>query len=127
MARPKKFRKVCTEPKTKLFVPSEISCCEVEDKEQDAVVLNVEEFEVIRLIDQRDLDQIETAEKMEIARSTVQRIYKEARAKIADAIVNGKALKIEGGQYKLCEDFFIVEVCPDCPSRIKNEHRGSKC
>lgn len=123
MARPKKFRKVCNEPKVKMFVPTELKSCESEDNELETVNLNVEEYEVVRLIDYRDLDQIETAEKMEIARSTVQRIYKEARAKIADAMVNGKALKIQGGQYKLCEDFFIVEVCPDCPSKIKNKHR----
>ncbi|MDO5707067.1 MAG: DUF134 domain-containing protein [Andreesenia angusta] len=117
MARPKKFRKVCAEPKYSIYVPKPRFYDTPEDME--TVILTVEEFEVIRLIDNRNLDQFETAEKMEIARSTVQRMYKEAREKIADAMVNGKVLKIEGGQYRLCEDRFFVDVCPDCPARIK--------
>lgn len=125
LARPKKFRKVCAEPKCNLFIPK-MEGKSYEDGDIEKVNLTVEEFEVIRLIDYRNLDQVETAEKMEIARSTVQRIYKDAREKIADAIINAKALEISGGQYRLCEDYFIVEECPDCPSQIKCRRRGEE-
>lgn len=123
MARPKKFRKVCIEPKCKLFTPK-MKEKSYEKREIEAVKLTVEECEAIRLIDYRDLDQFEAAEKMEVARSTVQRLYKEARFKIADALINAKAIEIGGGQYRLCEDYFIVEECPDCPSQIKQRKRG---
>lgn len=124
MARPKKFRKVCCEPKYTKFAPKIEENTEKEEK--DTVVMTVEEFEVIRLIDFRNMEQIETAEKMEIARSTVQRIYKDAREKIADMLINGKTLKIQGGQYRLCEDYFIVEECPDCPEQIKHKSRNKR-
>ena len=49
------------------------------------------------------LEQEECAERMDVARSTVQRMYSEAKRKVADSIVNGKVLRIEGGDYILCE------------------------
>ena len=65
--------------------------------------MTVEEYEVIRLIDMEGLMQEECAKRMNVARTTVQRIYAEAR-KIAESLVLGKILKIEGGNYELCED-----------------------
>jgi len=65
--------------------------------------LSPEEAETIRLIDVEGLDQLGAAKKLEISRITVQRIYKSARRKIADAIVNAKAIKIEQNNFvKYC-------------------------
>ncbi len=94
-----KERKVCCLPETDLFGPlNRRAFGDVE------IVMSVEEYETIRLIDKEGLMQEECAERMNVARTTVQRIYINARKKIADAIVDGKILKIEGGSYKLCED-----------------------
>lgn len=99
MARPMKERKVCCLPETDLFGP--LNRRAFKDGE---IVMSVEEYETIRLIDKEGLMQEECAERMDVARTTVQRIYINARKKIADALVDGKILKIEGGSYKLCED-----------------------
>lgn len=66
--------------------------------------MTVDEYESIRLIDLEGFNQEECAQQMNVARSTVQGIYTEARRKLAEALVNGKVLHIEGGEYRLCED-----------------------
>ncbi|AST56635.1 DNA-binding protein [Thermoanaerobacterium thermosaccharolyticum] len=68
------------------------------------VVLTVEEFEAIRLKDLEGLEQEECAEKMKVSRPTFFRIIISAREKVADALVNGKAIKVEGGNYKVYGD-----------------------
>lgn len=96
MPRPVKVRRVCEEPKYTRFVP------EGADKEEN-VCLTIEEYEVIRHVDYQKMTHEECAELMEISRTTVTEIYESARYKIADSIVNGKTLCIEGGNYKVCE------------------------
>lgn len=96
MPRPQKKRYVCCMPKSNCFVP-------VESNESDIIIMSVDEYETIRLIDLENCTQQECAEQMHIARTTVQGIYNDARKKIADAIVNGKKLKITGGDYRLCD------------------------
>lgn len=120
LSRPKKLRKVCEKPKFERFGPSG-ECCS-----KDTILMTFEEYEVIRLIDHRNLDQIETSDKMGVARSTIQRIYKEAREKLADSLVNGKNLKIQGGQYELCERKKHMKDCPDCPAQIRKRRRVKK-
>ena len=100
MARPKKCRKVCCLPESTSFGPL-VSALGESEWEPD-VRLHVDEYETIRLIDFEGLTQEQCADKMHIARTTVQGIYAEARKKIADAIVNGKRIIIEGGDYHLC-------------------------
>ena len=72
--------------------------------QREIVIMTVDQYETVRLIDLEGLTQEACAEKMQIARTTVQSIYAEARKKLADALVNSKMLRIEGGEYKLCED-----------------------
>lgn len=95
MPRPTKCRRVCHYPETLTFYPQDL-----EDRE--LVILAVDEFEVLRLMDKEGLSQEETGKQMGVARATVQRIYETARKKIADALVDGLPLRIEGGDYRLC-------------------------
>lgn len=97
MARPFKQRRVCELPATSAFVPNTLGSAET-------VEMTIDEYEVIRLIDHLKLTQNECAQQMNVARTTVQSIYDSARSKIADAIVNGKKLVIQGGNYSLCSD-----------------------
>lgn len=97
MARPTKIRKVCCLPECNLFGPINASL-----DEDNIITMSVDEYETIRLIDLEGMFQEECAQKMNIARTTVQRIYIEARKKIAMSLVEGNVLKIEGGDYKIC-------------------------
>lgn len=94
MARPKRCRRVYQYPRCMSFAPEE-------EQAADAVVLAVEEYETIRLIDWEGLTQSQCAEKMRIARTTVTAIYEQARRKVADCLVNGRALVIAGGDYEI--------------------------
>jgi predicted DNA-binding protein (UPF0251 family) len=67
----------------------------------EEINLTVDEFEAIRLKDVDGLEQEQSAQRMNISQPTFHRLYLEARKKIADVIVNGKALKIEGGTYEI--------------------------
>jgi predicted DNA-binding protein (UPF0251 family) len=64
------------------------------------VCLSIEELESVRLKDLGDLDQEQCAQQMNISRSTFQRVLASARKKIADALLNGKAIRIAGGNYQ---------------------------
>ncbi len=108
MPRPRKCRKVCHMPKVCNFVPVG------QDENQAAVVLTVDEFEAIRLIDEQGFSQEECSSYMQVARTTAQAIYNTARAKIATALVEGMPLRIEGGDYRLCEGKEDVCHCGGC-------------
>ena len=76
------------------FAPEEVSGAE-------PVVMSLDEFETIRLLDHEGMTQEQCAQRMGIARTTVTAIYESARRKAADALVNGKRLLIRGGNYRL--------------------------
>ena len=65
--------------------------------------MTVDEYETIRLIDLEAFTQEQCSIQMEVARTTVQAIYQNARKKLADCIVNSKTLVIQGGEYRICE------------------------
>ena len=96
MARPSKCRRICMEPAYESFIPQGISCGE-------QIILTVDEYEVIRLVDLEKLTHEQCAKQMDISRTTVTEIYEAAREKIADSIVYGKTLLIAGGNYRLCD------------------------
>jgi len=96
MPRPRRCRRVGFQPDVTYFKPAGVRMRELEDS-----VLAVDEFEAIRLKDLKGFDQEQCAKKMNISQPTFHRLVLSAREKIADAIVNGKAIKIEGGNYKI--------------------------
>ena len=97
MPRRVKCRKVCHYPQTLEFLPQNNNAQELEP-----IILTVDEYEAIRLIDRHGMSQEQCAVFMQIARTTVQRIYETARKKLADFVVEGRPLRIEGGDFRLC-------------------------
>ncbi len=96
MARRAKCRKVCRMPDVSAFIPSG-------NDNTDSIILSIEEYETLRLIDKEGFSQEECGKYMEVARTTVQQIYADARHKVATALVDGKPLLIQGGSYRLCD------------------------
>ena len=109
MPRPRKWRKVCCLPESNLFGSLNAS-----NLDSEIIIMTVEEYETIRLIDLEGFTQEECAEQMNIARTTVQRIYNDARKKLSESLVNGKVLRIEGGDYKLCDGLEKSCGCGGC-------------
>lgn len=96
MARPTRCRRICAEPAYDSFIPEGISTGE-------RTGLTLDEYEAIRLIDLQKCTHEQCARQMDISRTTVTELYESARYKIADSIVNGKALEISGGNYRFCD------------------------
>ena len=96
MPRPQRCRRICCEPEFEKFSPSGAG-------DTGSVVLTLDEFEVIRLVDLEKQTHEQCAKQMDISRTTVTEICESARQKIADCLVNGKNLIISGGNYRLCE------------------------
>ncbi|HBL84518.1 MAG: hypothetical protein A2Y17_01080 [Clostridiales bacterium GWF2_38_85] len=94
MARPTKWRKIDYIPTVPFFIPSDREVPEIPTN-----VLLLEELEAIRLKDLEGLEQEECAQRMKVSRPTFQRILLVAREKVADSLINGKIIHIEGGNY----------------------------
>lgn len=99
MARPVKFRKVCSMPERSFFGPAGFG-----PDGRNIVRMTIDEYETIRLIDLEGFTQEECATQMDVARTTVQGIYNDARKKLAEVIVEGATLFIDGGRYELCNE-----------------------
>ena len=107
MARPKKARVICTTPRHRHFSPIVVN-------KQETVVLEADEYEVLRLHDLEHLSQAEVAAQMLISRPTVTMLLGSAHEKIADALVNGKPIDIQDGNCEVCE------IGCACPPEKKN-------
>lgn len=94
MPRPKRCRRICGYPDHWSFVPegSEIT---------ETIPFTLDEYETIRLIDHQKMTQEECALAMCVSRATVTGIYEKARYKLADAMINGKRIRITGGSYRI--------------------------
>ncbi len=90
MARPHKPRCVDFDPNVTYFKPRAIPLSMLEE-----VGLNLDELEALRLCDLKNFDQAKAAKKMRVSRSTLQRIVASARRKVAEALIEGKAIRIE--------------------------------
>ncbi|MBE0479936.1 MAG: DUF134 domain-containing protein [Dehalococcoidia bacterium] len=129
MTRPTKWRKVGFVPEITYFKPAGIPLRFLEE-----VRLTVEEAEAIRLKDLEDLEQEDCARRMGVSRSTFHRVLESARKKLADALLKGKAIRIEGGNFQIATHRFrcasqghewdvpsecdqaLPESCPTCRS-----------
>jgi predicted DNA-binding protein (UPF0251 family) len=93
MPRPRRARKVGFRPEITYFKPRGVTLGFLEE-----VGLDVSELEATRLADFQGIEQTEAAKKMKVSQSTFQRILTSARKKIAEALVTGKAIRVEGGE-----------------------------
>jgi predicted DNA-binding protein (UPF0251 family) len=96
MPRPFKCRRISHVPGVTFFKPAGVPMRALEEMQ-----LTMEEAEAIRLKDLEGLDQEPAAEKMNVSRATFQRVLGAARQKVADALLNGKAIRITGGNFEL--------------------------
>jgi len=89
MSRPKKPRKILFDPEATYFKPRAVPLSMIEE-----INLSLDELEALRLCDLKRIEQKEAAEKMKISQSTLSRILLSARRKVAQALIEGKAIKI---------------------------------
>ena len=150
MTRPRKCRRIAYIPGVTYFKPAGIPM-----RFLDEVRLTLEETEALRLKDIEDLDQEACAERMNTSRPTVQRIIESARKKITDALLNGKSIRIEGGNVEILQQHYVcenghewdvplvqateqpVQLCPVCNSAptgtlqiegtYQGRHRHGRC
>lgn len=117
MSRPTKNRRVCRLPGTNTFGPVANSAgC---PGRESVVVMTIEEYETLRLIDLEKMTQQECSEQMQVARTTVQSIYEKAREKLSDSLVHGKYLQIQGGHFSLCQGDFPPHCRRRCCPRLQ--------
>ena len=117
MPRPRKCRKVCCMPKTpNLCLPGILA-------QMGVIIMTVDEYETVRLIDREGFSQEECGGVHEGGRTTVQQISNNARRKIAEALVEGFTLRIEGGDYTLCGGEETACGCGGC-ERHRNAETG---
>jgi uncharacterized protein len=96
MVRPRKIKVVNFEPNVTYFKPRSVPLSMLKE-----VDLTIDELETLRLSNLEKISQADAAKKMKIHQSTFQRTLTRAKEKITDALVNGKAIKIHGGEYKM--------------------------
>lgn len=106
MPRPVKPRRIEKQPDYTYFKPRGVPTSQL-----DEVVLKVEELEALRLKDVVCLHQADCAEQMHVSRQTFQNIIESARSKVTGALISGKAIRIQGGNYTLCICHY---TCSDC-------------
>lgn len=119
MARPSRCRRVCAEPECSGFAPRQ-------ETGAGETVLTVDEFEAIRLIDYEKKTHEECAAQMDISRTTATEIYESARFKLSDSLVNGKALVIAGGHYRVCQGDRECGCGPRCRRRKQEDQESRK-
>lgn len=110
MPRPSKPRNICQFPEFSTFGPKGIKMNKL-----NRIEMSIDELETIKLIDYLGYNQEEAAKQMNVARTTVQRMYEIARKKVSRSLIDGEVLVIEGGHVVLCDE--------DCESCMTNDHR----
>ena len=131
MPRPRRCRRIGLQPDVTYFKPAGIRLIDLEE-----TILNVDEFEAVRLKDFLGLEQEQAAKKMNISQPTFHRLVLAARKKIADAIVNGRAIRIEGGNVVMAQPGMsrgrrfrgppATCICPQC-NYSEPKVRGVPC
>jgi predicted DNA-binding protein (UPF0251 family) len=96
MVRPRRIRRIFHQPNITYFKPAGVPMAHLKEE-----VISYEEAEAVRLIDLEEKDQKEIAKKMKISQPTLSRLLKSGRKKIANAIIKGQAIKIQGGNFQM--------------------------
>ena len=122
MPRPKQFRKIVSPPLMTGFKPFGIPRAQLEE-----VVLHYDEYEAIRLLDYEGLMQEQAAERMNVSRPTLTRIYESARKTIAKAFVEGKMIVIEGGNVDFGRQWFRCRKCYKLIDGVENHIPCKNC
>ena len=141
MARPRNNRTVHTPPLFNEFKPVGVKRMDLQ-----SINLSLDEYEAIRLADSLGLSHLESSEEMNVSRSTFSRLIESARKKIAEFILQGKILKIEGGNIHFdnniikchgCGHMFKISItehidqCPECKStdlfNMAGDYGHGKC
>ena len=118
MVRPHKNRMVAFNPDISYFKPRGIPLLDLEE-----VQITIDEYEALRLSDLMDMSYEEAANNMEVSRATFGRIVRRARKTVADALINGKAIIIQGGSYRIIDRNRIF-ICNKCHNKWE-EPRGT--
>lgn len=106
MTRPHKCRRIEGAPVAAVYKPAGIPKCRLEE-----VIITLDEFEAMRLADYEGLYQEEASARMNVSRQTFGNIIDSAHRKIADCLVNGKALRIQGGNVEMLKRIFACVTC----------------
>ena len=122
MPRPKQNRKISNPPLMQGFKPFGIP-----RNRLSAVSLLYDEYEAIRLLDYEGLNHDQAAERMNVSRPTLTRIYEQARKTIAQALVEGKMINIEGGNVLFDKEWFRCRRCFKLIGGIENHVRCKDC
>ena len=121
MPRPGKFRRICQKPMANYYKPRGIPLSALEH-----VNLTFDELEAIRLADLEGLYQEVAAQQMNVSRQTFGRIIESAHKKIAEALVNGKALSIDGGKIEIDDSDTDKRGCDFHPRRCRHGRHGHR-
>jgi predicted DNA-binding protein (UPF0251 family) len=126
MARPQKDRLVNIDPRINYFKPRGVPMIELEQ-----VQLTVDELEALRLADLMGMSHEEAGKQMGVSRATFGRIVEQARKTVADALIHGKAINVEGGNYKRIDPaanrLFLCERCKWQWEEPRGTGRPKKC
>jgi len=120
--RPQHCRWVENEPEITCFNPSGITSRKLEQ-----IILTIDELEAIRLADMEGLYQEQAAERIKVSRQTFGRIIASAHKKVAEALVLGKSILIEGGEFMTVKESQVKGsgrfcICPKCEKKIPHKH-----
>jgi len=124
MARPQKNRMVAYNPDISYFKPRGIPMVDLSE-----VQITLDEYEALRLSDLMDMPYEEAANNMGVSRATFGRIVRRARKTVADALINGKAIIIQGGSYRIIDEnrIFICNYCNHKWEEQRGTGRPGKC
>ncbi len=121
MPRPKKKRNIICDPDVCYFKPRGVPL-----RKLTGVSLTVDEYEALRLADLMGLSHEAAGEHMGVSRATFGRIVQKARMTVADALVNGMAIRIEGGEYRTPEGEIVEFFCNKCNRQWHSTVSASK-
>mgnify|MGYP003588717867 FL=1 len=122
MPRPKQNRKISNPPLMKGFKPFGIP-----RRMLNSVTLLYDEYEAVRLLDYEGMNQDQAAVQMNVSRPTLTRIYEKARKTIAQALVEGNMIEIEGGNVQFDREWFRCRRCYKLVGGLENHVHCKDC